>query len=69
MLWLNANRDKIRSDSPGMSVTDVSKKAGELWKGMTKEKKEVGVELMMVELLFYHVKKGRFALDQGHCRL
>lgn len=41
MLWLNANRDKIRSDSPGMSVTDVSKKAGELWKGMSKEKKEV----------------------------
>lgn len=40
MLWLNANRDKIRSDSPGMSVTDVSKKAGELWKGMSKEKKE-----------------------------
>ncbi|KAH0621139.1 hypothetical protein JD844_022181 [Phrynosoma platyrhinos] len=40
MLWLNANRDKIRSDSPGMSVTDVSKKAGELWKAMSKEKKE-----------------------------
>ncbi|XP_060627929.1 FACT complex subunit SSRP1 [Anolis sagrei] len=40
MLWLNANRDKIRSESPGMSVTDVSKKAGELWKAMTKEKKE-----------------------------
>ncbi|CAI5762937.1 FACT complex subunit SSRP1 isoform X1 [Podarcis lilfordi] len=40
MLWLNANRDKIRADSPGMSVTDVSKKAGELWKGMSKEKKE-----------------------------
>ncbi|XP_060119091.1 FACT complex subunit SSRP1 [Heteronotia binoei] len=40
MLWLNANREKIRSDCPGMSVTDVSKKAGELWKGMSKEKKE-----------------------------
>nr|XP_034980912.1 FACT complex subunit SSRP1 isoform X1 [Zootoca vivipara]XP_034980920.1 FACT complex subunit SSRP1 isoform X1 [Zootoca vivipara]XP_034980929.1 FACT complex subunit SSRP1 isoform X1 [Zootoca vivipara]XP_034980938.1 FACT complex subunit SSRP1 isoform X1 [Zootoca vivipara] len=40
MLWLNANRDKIRAECPGMSVTDVSKKAGELWKGMSKEKKE-----------------------------
>lgn len=48
MLWLNANRDKIRADSPGMSVTDVSKKAGELWKGMSKEKKEVGNELIMI---------------------
>lgn len=48
MLWLNANRDKIRSDCPGMSVTDVSKKAGELWKGMSKEKKEVGKEAVTV---------------------
>ena len=53
MLWLNANRDKIRSDSPGMSVTDVSKKAGELWKGMSKEKKEVGKETVTAVLLFY----------------
>lgn len=47
MLWLNANRDKIRSDSPGRSVTEVSKKAGELWKGMSKEKKEVGEEMVV----------------------
>nr|XP_014353403.1 PREDICTED: FACT complex subunit SSRP1 [Latimeria chalumnae] len=40
MLWLNANREKIKSDNPGISITDLSKKAGELWKGMTKDKKE-----------------------------
>lgn len=41
MLWLNANREKIKSDHPGISITDLSKKAGEIWKGMSKEKKEV----------------------------
>ncbi|NXL52783.1 SSRP1 protein, partial [Podilymbus podiceps] len=40
MLWLNASRDKIKSDHPGISITDLSKKAGELWKAMSKEKKE-----------------------------
>ncbi|KFM13511.1 FACT complex subunit SSRP1, partial [Aptenodytes forsteri] len=40
MLWLNANREKIKSDHPGISITDLSKKAGELWKAMSKEKKE-----------------------------
>ncbi|XP_059819120.1 FACT complex subunit SSRP1-like [Hypanus sabinus] len=40
MLWLNANREKIKSDNPGISVTELSKKAGELWKAMSKEKKE-----------------------------
>uniref|UniRef100_A0A674KDA5 FACT complex subunit SSRP1 n=1 Tax=Terrapene triunguis TaxID=2587831 RepID=A0A674KDA5_9SAUR len=40
MLWLNASREKIKSDHPGISITDLSKKAGELWKGMSKEKKE-----------------------------
>lgn len=42
MLWLNASREKIKSDHPGISITDLSKKAGEIWKGMSKEKKEVG---------------------------
>ncbi|XP_030417691.1 FACT complex subunit SSRP1 isoform X1 [Gopherus evgoodei] len=40
MLWLNASREKIKSDHPGISITDLSKKAGELWKSMSKEKKE-----------------------------
>ncbi|XP_030307226.1 FACT complex subunit SSRP1 [Calypte anna] len=40
MLWLNASRERIKSDHPGISITDLSKKAGELWKAMSKEKKE-----------------------------
>ncbi|XP_040176816.1 FACT complex subunit SSRP1 isoform X2 [Rana temporaria] len=40
MLWLNASREKIKGDNPGISIIDLSKKAGEIWKGMSKEKKE-----------------------------
>lgn len=32
MLWLNDTREQIKSDNPGISVTDLLKKAGELWK-------------------------------------
>ncbi|CAH2321440.1 FACT complex subunit SSRP1 [Pelobates cultripes] len=40
MLWLNASREKIKSENPGISITDLSKKAGEIWKTMTSDKKE-----------------------------
>ncbi|KAK9512299.1 hypothetical protein O3M35_000757 [Rhynocoris fuscipes] len=32
MLWFNENREKIKQDNPGISFTDIAKKAGELWK-------------------------------------
>jgi structure-specific recognition protein 1 len=31
-LWMNENREKIKKDYPGLSMTDMSKKAGEIWK-------------------------------------
>lgn len=32
MFWLNDIRDKIKADNPGISVTELTKKAGEMWK-------------------------------------
>ena len=32
MLWLNENRKSIIEENPGIKVTDVSKKGGELWR-------------------------------------
>nr|CAG4646893.1 EOG090X02Z1 [Megafenestra aurita]SVE92283.1 EOG090X02Z1 [Megafenestra aurita] len=32
MLWLNETREQIKADNPGISVTDLLKKGGELWK-------------------------------------
>ncbi|XP_056626171.1 FACT complex subunit SSRP1a [Triplophysa dalaica] len=40
MLWLNGNRERIKSENPGISVTEISKKAGEMWKLLGKERKE-----------------------------
>lgn len=33
-LWMNENRENIKKDFPGLSMTDMSKKAGELWKDL-----------------------------------
>ena len=41
MLWLNASRERIKGENPGISVTEISKKAGEMWRGLGKEDKEV----------------------------
>nr|SVE75647.1 EOG090X02Z1 [Daphnia hispanica] len=32
MLWLNDTREQIKTDNPGISVTDLLRKGGELWK-------------------------------------
>ncbi|KAM9833515.1 FACT complex subunit SSRP1a [Syngnathus typhle] len=40
MLWLKSSREKIKSDNPGISVTEISKKAGELWRQLGKDEKE-----------------------------
>lgn len=40
MLWLNSSRERIKSENPGISVTEISKKAGEMWRQLGKEEKE-----------------------------
>ncbi|KAK5864768.1 hypothetical protein PBY51_015981 [Eleginops maclovinus] len=40
MLWLNASRERIKSENPGISITEISKKAGEMWRQISKEDKE-----------------------------
>jgi structure-specific recognition protein 1 len=37
-LWMNENREKIKKENPGISLTEVTKKAGELWKEKVKDK-------------------------------
>ncbi|XP_033747604.1 FACT complex subunit SSRP1-like [Pecten maximus] len=39
MIWFNTNRESIKADNPSLSMTELSKKAGELWKEM-KDKSE-----------------------------
>merc|ERR1712080_273773 len=40
-LWLNGEgREKIKEENPGISVTEVSKKAGEIWGSLSSDIKE-----------------------------
>uniref|UniRef100_T1E2N8 Putative high mobility group non-histone protein n=1 Tax=Psorophora albipes TaxID=869069 RepID=T1E2N8_9DIPT len=39
MLWLNSAREGIKKENPGIKVTEIAKKGGELWRGM-KDKSE-----------------------------
>lgn len=39
MLWLNETRDEIKRDNPGLKVTEIAKKAGEIWREL-KDKSE-----------------------------
>lgn len=50
MLWLNASRERIKAENPGISITEISKKAGEMWKQIDKDNKEVTWPSL---LLFY----------------
>ncbi|XP_050293828.1 FACT complex subunit Ssrp1 [Anthonomus grandis grandis] len=39
MLWLNAHREQIKKDNPGIKVTEIAKKGGEMWREL-KDKSE-----------------------------
>lgn len=34
MLWLNSAREGIKRENPGIKVTEVAKRGGELWRAM-----------------------------------
>lgn len=62
LLWMSDNRDNLKEQFPGLSITDLSKKGGELWKELSVSEKEVGnllnkwsnVEGLFCILLIYH---------------
>lgn len=39
MIWLNSAREGLKKDNPGIKVTEIAKKGGEIWRGM-KDKSE-----------------------------
>lgn len=42
MLWLNETREEIKKERPGIKVTEIAKRGGELWRGLSD--KSVSVE-------------------------
>lgn len=39
LMWLNSTRQQIKKENPGLKMTDIAKKAGEMWRSM-KDKSE-----------------------------
>lgn len=52
MLWLNSSRERIKSENPGISITEISKKAGEMWRQLGKDDKEVRTNGPVLLFLF-----------------
>ena len=55
MLWLNDTREEIKKDNPGISITELSKKAGVLWKAM-EDKSVCGDDVFRAELRHLYIK-------------
>lgn len=34
MIWLNDQRESIKKENPGIKVTEIAKKGGELWRNL-----------------------------------
>lgn len=53
MLWLNEQREGIKRDNPGIKVTEIAKKGGELWRAM----KDKSVSLVFTNITPLSLKK------------
>lgn len=53
MLWLNSARESIKSEHPGLKVTEIAKKGGEIWRGM-KDKSVSAHRIFLVYLAFFY---------------
>ena len=41
LLWMSENREALKEKFPGLVMTELSKKGGELWKELSVDEKEV----------------------------
>lgn len=55
MLWLNSAREGIKKEHPGIKVTEIAKKGGEMWRGM--KDKSVSIEVRNHTIYFYPDQK------------
>lgn len=47
MLWLNDNRESIKRENPGIKVTEVAKRGGELWRALKDKSVSVPIHLLI----------------------
>lgn len=54
MMWFSTNRNDIKEKNPDASITDISKKGGELWRAM--DASERGVSLPFLQFCHLCIK-------------
>ena len=56
-LWMNENRNKIKSELPSdAGIGDIAKAAGEKWKNMTEDDKSVSLKNFFFREINFHEK-------------
>ena len=72
MLWLNETRESIKKEAPGMKVTEIAKRGGELWRAM--KDKSVSFTLVFFPLThiylqfyacYYYLRKKQTTIRNG----
>lgn len=69
MIWMNENRENIKKDNPNLKITEIAKKAGELWKDLKskskwEEKAAKDKERYAAEMKEYNEKGGAGSGDE-----
>ena len=57
MQWLNENRSTLKKENPGLSITELSKVAGQQWKTVDPKTKEVNRydRMYLITLHYYKI--------------
>lgn len=69
MIYMTENREKIKADNPGISFTDIAKKAGEIWKEMKDKsvswrRRKNRICKLMILFSFFQEWEGKAAKDK-----
>lgn len=63
MIWMNESREQIKADNPGIKVTEIAKKAGEMWRELTDKSVHmenlVNIFLYLLIFFFQTIGMGR----------
>lgn len=53
MMWLNSARERIKAENPGIAVTEIAKKGGEMWREL--KDKSVRLKLLICLCIFFYI--------------
>lgn len=53
MMWLNSARERIKAENPGIAVTEIAKKGGEMWREL--KDKSVRLKLLIYLCIFFYI--------------